>query len=83
MPGIDDNTLAGETPTYIVGTEAQSPPFEIVNSRGNLVGFGVYLTNAIAEDQGFKVQYLDQNFASPIPALQTGNIDAIASGNFL
>lgn len=45
-----------------------------------MVGFDVDLLNAIAEDQGFKVQYLDQDFAGLIPALQTGNIDIIASG---
>ena len=70
----------GEMPTYIVGTEAQFPPFEIVDSRGNVIGFDVDLMNAIAEDQGFKVKYLDQDFAGLIPALQTGNVDIIASG---
>lgn len=69
-----------EMPTYIVGTEAQFPPFEIVDSSGNVVGFDVDLLNAIAEDQGFKVEYLDQDFAGLIPALQTGNVDIIASG---
>jgi len=66
--------------TYIVGTEAQFPPFEIVDSQGNVVGFDVDLMNAIAEDQGFNVEYMDQDFAGLIPALQTGNIDIIASG---
>lgn len=70
----------GEMPTYIVGTEAQFPPFEIVDSMGNVVGFDVDLMNAIAEDQSFKVEYLDQDFAGLIPALQTGNVDIIASG---
>ncbi|KAF5048957.1 Membrane-bound lytic murein transglycosylase F [anaerobic digester metagenome] len=74
------NASGEEMPTYIVGTEAQFPPFEIVDSRGKVVGFDVDLLNAIAEDQGFKVQYLDQDFAGLIPALQTGNIDIIASG---
>jgi polar amino acid transport system substrate-binding protein len=69
-----------EMPTYIVGTEAQFPPFEIVDSKGNVIGFDVDLMNAIAEDQGFKVEYLDQDFAGLIPALQTGNVDIIASG---
>jgi ABC-type amino acid transport substrate-binding protein len=79
------NSTAGmntseQLPTYIVGTEAQFPPFEIVDSQGNIVGFDIDLLNAIAEDQGFKVKYLDQDFAGLIPALQTGNIDIIASG---
>jgi polar amino acid transport system substrate-binding protein len=69
-----------EMPTYTVGTEAQFPPFEIVDSKGNVIGFDVDLMNAIAEDQGFKVEYLDQDFAGLIPALQTGNVDIIASG---
>ena len=76
----EGNVSAGEMPTYIVGTEAQFPPFEIVDSRGNVIGFDVDLMNAIAEDQGFKVKYLDQDFAGLIPALQTGNVDIIASG---
>ena len=56
-------------PTYIVGTEAQFPPFEIVDSQGKVIGFDVDLMNAIAEDQGFKVKYVDQDFAGLIPAL--------------
>jgi len=80
----ENNTIGKNTseqmPTYIVGTEAQFPPFEIVDSQGNIIGFDVDLMNAIAEDQGFKVKYLDQDFAGLIPALQTGNIDIIASG---
>ena len=71
---------AEETLTYYVGTEAQFPPFEIVDDAGNVVGFDVDLMNAIAEDQGFKVIYQDQDFSGLIPALQTGNIDIIASG---
>jgi polar amino acid transport system substrate-binding protein len=77
---VEANASTGEMPTYIVGTEAQFPPFEIVDDSGNVVGFDVDLMNAIAEDQGFKVEYLDQDFAGLIPALQTGNIDIIASG---
>ncbi len=77
---VEESTPAGEMPTYIVGTEAQFPPFEIVDSKGNVIGFDVDLMNAIAEDQGFKVEYLDQDFAGLIPALQTGNVDIIASG---
>ncbi len=69
-----------EIPTYYVGTEAQFPPFEIVDDAGNVIGFDVDLMNAIAEDQGFKVIYQDQDFSGLIPALQTGNIDIIASG---
>jgi len=80
----ENNTTGKSTseqlPTYIVGTEAQFPPFEIVDSHGNIVGFDIDLLNAIAEDQGFKVKYVDQDFAGLIPALQTGNIDIIASG---
>ncbi|MCQ1537178.1 basic amino acid ABC transporter substrate-binding protein [Methanosarcina sp. KYL-1] len=75
-----EEAAAEEMPTYYVGTEAQFPPFEIVNAEGNVIGFDVDLMNAIAEDQGFKVIYQDQDFSGLIPALQTGNIDIIASG---
>lgn len=80
----ENNTTVEKTseqlPTYIVGSEAQFPPFEIVNSQGKIVGFDIDLLNAIAADQGFKVNYVDQDFAGLIPALQSGNIDIIASG---
>ncbi len=68
--------------TYVIGTEPYFPPFEYAdeNSSSTIIGFDVDLINAIAEDQGFKVQWKDLEFDALIPALQSGQIDIIASG---
>ena len=68
--------------TYVIGTEPYFPPFEYAdeNSSSTIIGFDVDLINAIAEDQGFKVQWKDLEFDALIPALQSGQVDIIASG---
>ncbi|HML26547.1 MAG TPA: transporter substrate-binding domain-containing protein, partial [Methanomethylovorans sp.] len=50
--------------TYVIGTEPYFPPFEYAdeNSSSTIIGFDVDLINAIAEDQGFKVQWKDLEF---------------------
>ncbi len=71
-----------EVPTYIVGTEPYFPPFEYAdeNNSNEIIGFDVDLINAIAEDQGFEIEWKDLEFDALIPALQSGQIDIIVSG---
>jgi len=70
-----------EEKVYIVGTEPTFPPFEMIDTdSGEIIGFDIDLINAIAEDQGFKVEIVNLGFDGLIPAVQTGNIDIIASG---
>lgn len=64
----------------IVGTEATFPPFESKDEKGNFVGFDIDLVKAIASKQGMEVEFKDLPFDSLIPALQSGQIDMIASG---
>lgn len=82
--GCTDKTTeqAGQGKIYIVGTEPYFPPFEYAdeNNSNKIVGFDVDLINAIAADQGFRVQWKDLEFDALIPALQSGQIDIIASG---
>jgi len=82
--------LAGcseETPTagttakkIVVGTEPTFPPFESKDEAGNFVGFDIDMVKAIAAKQGLEVEFKDLPFDSLIPALQSGQIDMIASG---
>lgn len=68
-------------PTYKVAMEPTFPPFDTVNvETQELDGFDVDMMNAIAEDQGFKLEWVNMGFDGLIPALQAGNIDIIASG---
>lgn len=92
VSGCADSTAEGtedadtgetvEVPTYIVGTEPYFPPFEYAdeNNSNEIIGFDVDLINAIAEDQGFNIEWKDLEFDALIPALQSGQIDVIVSG---
>jgi ABC-type amino acid transport substrate-binding protein len=69
-----------DVPTYIAVTEPTFPPFDQTDEDGNIVGFDMDLLNAIAEDQGFKVEYMSMGFDALIPALEADNADIIAAG---
>lgn len=64
----------------VVGTEPTFPPFDTTDDEGNIVGFDMDLIKAIAETQGFEVEFRNQEFDGLIPALTTGTIDIIAAG---
>jgi polar amino acid transport system substrate-binding protein len=65
----------------IVGTEPTFPPFEMTDEKtGDIIGFDIDLIKKIAESQGFKVEIQSIGFDGLIPALQSGQIDIIASG---
>ncbi len=65
--------------TYVVGTSAGFPPFEYIKD-GEIVGFDVDLMKAIAESQGFDVEFQDISFDSLIAGLSAGTIDIVAAG---
>lgn len=66
---------------YKVGTEPTFAPFEMTDEKtGAIIGFDIDLIKAIAADQGFKVEIVNLGFDGLIPAVQTGNINIVASG---
>lgn len=68
-------------PVYKVAMEPTFPPFDTTDKKtGDLIGFDVDMMEAIAADQGFKLEWVNMSFNGLIPALQAGNIDIIASG---
>ncbi|MGI6733674.1 MAG: basic amino acid ABC transporter substrate-binding protein [Anaerovoracaceae bacterium] len=70
-----------EKPVYKVAMEPTFPPFDTINAETQeLDGFDYDLMNAIAEDQGFELEWVNMGFSGLIPALEAGNIDIIASG---
>ncbi|MDG6257917.1 MAG: basic amino acid ABC transporter substrate-binding protein [Methanomicrobiaceae archaeon] len=69
-----------ETQTYVVGIDAEYPPYSYLDSQGNAVGFDVESMQWIAEDQGFEVTFQPTAWDGIIPALQAGKIDLIYSG---
>ncbi|MDD5823925.1 MAG: basic amino acid ABC transporter substrate-binding protein [Firmicutes bacterium] len=73
-------TSCGGSDKLLVVTEATFPPFDTIDDDGNIAGFDMDLMNAIAEDQGFEVEYKDIGFDSLIPALEADEADIIAAG---
>ncbi|MDD2218432.1 MAG: basic amino acid ABC transporter substrate-binding protein [Eubacteriales bacterium] len=74
------NSGDGDVVTYKAVTEPSFPPFDTTDKDGNIIGFDMDLMNAIAEDQGFKVEYTALGFDALIPALEAGNADIITAG---
>jgi polar amino acid transport system substrate-binding protein len=69
--------------TIKVGTSADYPPFESVDSSGNKVGFDIDLMTEIAKRMNVKLEWVDMPFDSLIAAVQEGKIDlAISAFNY-
>lgn len=79
LVGCGGNDASTDVPTYIAATEPTYPPFDITDEDGNIIGFDMDLLNAIAEDQGFKVEYKAFEFDSIVPAVESGNADIVAA----
>ena len=62
-----------------VGTEPAFPPFEFQAPGGGLQGFDIDLMQAIAQAEGFRVEFQSLPFDGLIPALQAKTVDAAIS----
>jgi len=71
--------MESELGVVTVGMNAEYPPFEYVDEDGNIVGFDVDLMNAIAEQAGFDIEFVNTRWDGIFVALQSGEFDAVAS----
>lgn len=65
---------------YVVGVDADYPPYSSVDENGNYVGFDIESIKWIAEQQGFTVEIKGIAWDGIIPALLTKKIDMVYSG---
>lgn len=65
---------------YKVAMNAQFPPFESMNSSGQIEGFDVDVMDAIAKQEGFKVTYHQQAWDGIFASLKAGDNDILISG---
>lgn len=63
-----------------VGMCPEYPPFESINSDGEIEGFDVDLANAIGEILGVKVEFVNTPYEGLIAGLQNNDFDIIMSG---
>ena len=79
--GSEESGEESGTETLKVVTEATFAPFETTDEEtGEIVGFDPEMMAAIAEDQGLKLEWVNMEFDSLIPALQSDQGDIICAG---
>ena len=71
-----------EKKTLVVGTSADYPPFEFVDTAKSdeIIGFDIELIKIAAEKLGYEVEVKNMDFNSLIPALQAKQFDVVISG---
>lgn len=67
-------------PHYIIGVDADFPPFASMDPGGNISGFDIDAARWIAERKGFDVRFVAVPWENAISELEAGRIDMIASG---
>jgi len=74
-----DDLILVEEGKFYVGTEAQFPPFEIRTSDGGFYGFDIAMAEALGEEMGLEVVFIDTDFASIIASLNADKFDVAIS----
>ena len=64
---------------YVVGTNAEYPPFEYVEN-GEIAGFDAEIIKEAAKRMGIEYKWLNTNFDGLIPTLQTKKVDIVIAG---
>ncbi|KAA0971441.1 transporter substrate-binding domain-containing protein [Pseudomonas sp. ANT_H12B] len=64
-------------PQIRFGVEALVPPFESRNDKGELVGLNIELGNALCAELKSRCVWIDQDYATNIPALEANRFDVI------
>lgn len=64
----------------VVGLQSGYPPFEYMNSQGEIVGFDIDMATKIAEKMNKSLVVKDMDFDGEILSLKQGKIDLIISG---
>lgn len=73
-------TPVGKRPTYVVGIDAEYPPFTYIDSMGKPAGFDVESIQLIAKQKGFDVKIQPVAWDGIVYVLDSGSIDMIYSG---
>ena len=77
----DENTGSGkeEGKVYKVGIDTTYPPFEF-EEAGEYKGIDIDIINAIAKNQGIKIEFSPMDFGGIIPAMQADQLDIAIAG---
>lgn len=75
VPSVLDKVQ--EKKKLVIGTAPGYFSFEMLDKKGNFLGYDMDLGRAIGKSLGVKVEFKQYKFEALIPALQTGEIDMV------
>jgi ABC-type amino acid transport substrate-binding protein len=80
--GTDSENGGGSEKTLVMGTSADYPPFEYIDSAQGeeIIGFDVDIANYIADELGYNVEIKDMDFSGLITALSSERVDFVLAG---
>lgn len=80
--GTSSDSEGSDKKELIMGTSADYPPFEYIDSAKSeeIIGFDIDLANALGEKLGYTIKVKDFDFSGLIPAIQAGQVDLVMSG---
>ena len=78
--GSSAGSSSGKTTTYTIAMDTVFAPFEYTDENGEFVGIDVDLLDAIAKDQGIKIEKKSLGFDAALAALQSGQADGVMAG---
>lgn len=77
---VQINAASAKTWTEIrFGVEAEVPPFESRNQKGELVGLDIEIGDALCAQMKMRCRWMDQPYDGNIAALKAGRFDAIVT----
>jgi L-cystine transport system substrate-binding protein/L-cystine transport system permease protein len=69
-----------DEPVVRVGTEGTYPPFSYVDPRSQqLTGYDIDVIKAVADQAGWRLEFVQSPFDAIFPALDSGRIDVVAN----
>lgn len=74
-----DKEKASANKVYVIGTNAEYPPFEYIEN-GEVAGLDADIMKEAAKRMGIEYKWLNTNFDGLIPALQTKKVDLVIAG---
>src|SRR5690625_1790755 len=78
--GKADTNEGGEEITKLVaGTDATYAPMEYIDDNGDIVGINIDIVDAIAEELGIEVEYVNIGWDPLFPAVKNGEVDFAVS----
>ncbi|MGO2852387.1 MAG: transporter substrate-binding domain-containing protein, partial [Tetragenococcus koreensis] len=75
-----NQTASAAERTYQIGTDVTFAPFEFQNDENEYEGIDIDILNAIADDQGFKVDLRPLGFDSSVQGVQSNQLDGMIAG---